>query len=333
MKALVSEAPGDYSTLRLVERPDPVPGAGQIVIDVRACAINFPDSLIIQDLYQFKPARPFSPGGEAAGVISAVGEGVTAWKSGDRVIGLSTHGGMAEKMLLDQIEVVRLPEGRSFAEGASFFFTYGTTIHAFKDRARIKPGDRVLVLGAAGGIGISGIELGKALGATVVAAVSSEAKAAVARESGADEVVIYPTNPLDRDQSKALAEQFKAASGGEGFDIVYDPVGGDYSEPAIRATAWEGRFLVVGFPAGMARIPLNLPLLKSCDICGVFWGKFRADNPRANAAHFEHLFSLWDQGLISPKVSETFPLERGGEAIARLANRSAIGKLVVTIGE
>ena len=333
MRALVSEAPGDHSTLRLVECPDPVPGPGQIVIDVRACAINFPDSLIIQDLYQFKPARPFSPGGEAAGVVSAVGEGVTAWKPGDRVIGLTLYGGMAEKMLLDEIDVVRLPESRSFAEGAAFFFTYGTTIHAFKDRARIKSGDRLLVLGAAGGIGISGIELGKALGATVVAAVSSEAKAAVARESGADAVVIYPANPLDRDQSKALAEQFKAASGGEGFDIVYDPVGGDYSEPAIRATAWEGRFLVVGFPAGIARIPLNLPLLKSCDICGVFWGKFRADNPQANAAHFEQLFSLWDQGLIAPKVSETFPLERGGEAIARLSNRSAIGKLVVTIGE
>lgn len=333
MRALVSEAPGDASTLRVIDLPDPVPGPGQLVIDVRACAVNYPDSLIIQDLYQFKPARPFSPGGEAAGVVSAVGEGVTAWKPGDRVVGLSINGGMAEKMLLDEIDVVGLPVGPSFAEGAAFFFTYGTTIYALKDRGRIKPGDKLLILGAAGGIGISGIELGKALGATVVAAVSSEEKAAVAREAGADATLIYPSGALDRDQSKALADQFKAASGGDGFDIVYDPVGGDYAEPAIRSLAWEGRFLVTGFPAGIPRIPLNLALLKSCDICGVFWGKFRADNPAANAAHFDELYRLWDQGAIAPKVSETFPLERGGEAIAKLAGRAAVGKLVVTIGE
>ena len=333
MKALASLAPGDATTLQLVDLPDPTPGPGQVVVDVRACAANFPDSLIIEDKYQFKPERPFAPGGEVAGLIAAVGEGVADWKVGDRVIGLSLHGGMAEKMRLDAIDLFRLPQERDFAEGAAFFFTYGTTIYALKDRGHIKPGDRLLVLGAAGGIGLAGVELGKALGATVVAAVSSARKAAAAREAGADDVVIYPSGSLDRDQAKALADQFKAASGGDGFDIVYDPVGGDYSEPAIRAMAWGGRFLVVGFPAGIARIPLNLPLLKSCDICGVFWGKFRKDDPDANAAHFDTLFDLWREGRIAPRVSERFPLALGGEAIASLANRTAVGKVVVTIGE
>mgnify|MGYP001765307100 CR=1 FL=1 len=200
-----------------------------------------------------------------------------------------------------------------------------------KDRGRIKPGETMLVLGAAGGVGLSAIELGKAFGARVIAAVSSEEKAAVAREAGADDVVIYARSPFDKDQSKALADQFKAACGPNGADIVYDIVGGDYSEPALRAIAWEGRFLVVGFPAGIAKLPLNLTLLKSCDVCGVFWGAFAARDPKANAAHIAELFELLKAGKISPRVSETFPLERGGEAIAKLADRQAIGKLVVTM--
>jgi NADPH:quinone reductase-like Zn-dependent oxidoreductase len=332
MKALISVNPGDASTLKLADLPNPTPGPEQVVVNVLACAVNYPDALTIEDRYQFRPPRPFAPGGEISGVIDQVGPGVTQWVSGDRVIGLTTHGGMAEKILLGENSIVRLPEGRSFEDGAAFFFTYGTAIHALKDRGRIKPGDRLLVLGAAGGIGLSGVELGKALGATVVAAVSSEAKAEAVRKAGADAVVIYPSGALDKDQSKALADELKAAAGGEGFDIVYDPVGGDYSEPAIRAMAWGGRFLVIGFPAGIASIPLNLPLLKGCDICGVFWGKFRAENPAANAAHFEELFALWADGRIAPRVSEIFPLDRGGEAIGRLASRSAIGKIVVTVG-
>ena len=192
-------------------------------------------------------------------------------------------------------------------------------------------GQTLLVLGAAGGVGLAAIELGKARGARVIAAVSSEAKAAAAREAGADEAIVYPLGPFDRDGQKALAEQFKAAVGPGGADVIYDPVGGDYAEPALRSIAWEGRYLVVGFPAGIPRLPLNLTLLKSCDVCGVFWGAFAARDPQANAAHVATLFRLWDEGKIGPRVSATYPLERGGEAIAALASRSVIGKVVVTI--
>jgi NADPH:quinone reductase-like Zn-dependent oxidoreductase len=209
--------------------------------------------------------------------------------------------------------------------------TYGTTIHGLKDRGHIKAGDTLLILGAAGGVGISGIELGKAYGARVIAAVSNEEKAAAAREAGADDVVIYGRPPFDKDESKALAEAFKAACGPNGADIVYDIVGGDYSEPAVRAIAWEGRFLVVGFPAGIARLPLNLTLLKSCDVCGVFWGAFVAREPERNAANVAELFALLKEGRINPRISARLPLERGGEAIAMLADRKAVGKVVVTM--
>jgi NADPH:quinone reductase-like Zn-dependent oxidoreductase len=333
MKALRSHAPGGSETLTLDEVETPRPGPGQVRIKVKACAINFPDALIIKDMYQFKPQRPFSPGGELAGVIEAVGEGVTQWQVGDKVIAMMGNGGLAEEVLAAAASLFPLPEGVSFETGASILMTYGTTIHGLKDRGHIKPGDTMLVLGAAGGVGLSAIELGKAFGAKVIAAVSSEDKARVAREVGADEVVVYGRGPFDKDQSKALAEQFKAACGPGGANIVYDIVGGDYSEPALRAIAWEGRFLVVGFPAGIARLPLNLTLLKSCDVCGVFWGAFAARDPKANAAHIAELFELLTAGKINPRVSEVFPLERGGEAIARLAERQAIGKLVVTMGD
>lgn len=209
--------------------------------------------------------------------------------------------------------------------------TYGTSIHALWDRGRLKAGDTLLVLGAAGGVGLAAVELGKARGARVVGAVSSEEKAQAVREAGADDVVVYPRGPLDKDGSKALADAFKSAVGPNGANVIYDPVGGDYAEPALRAIAWEGRYLVVGFPAGIPRLPLNLTLLKSCDVCGVFWGAFAARDPKANAAHVAELFDLWDAGKISPKVSATYPLDRAGDAIAALGARSAIGKLVVTL--
>ncbi|HEX4846586.1 MAG TPA: zinc-binding dehydrogenase, partial [Novosphingobium sp.] len=215
--------------------------------------------------------------------------------------------------------------------GASLLMTYGTNMHGLLDRGRLKAGETLLVLGAAGGIGLSAVELGKAYGARVVAAVSSEEKAEAAREAGADEVVIYPRAPFDKDQSKALAEMFKAACGPNGADVIYDVVGGDYSEPALRSIAWEGRFCVVGFPAGIAKLPLNLTLLKSCDVCGVFWGAWVAREPAANAAHIAKLFDLLKDGKIKPKISATFPLARGGEAITMLAERKAIGKVVVTM--
>jgi NADPH2:quinone reductase len=333
MKALRSHAAGGPETLTLDEVESPVPGAGQVRIAIKACSINFPDVLIIQDLYQFKPQRPFAPGGEAAGVVDAIGEGVTRWKVGDRVIAMLGNGGLAEQVLVDAMRLFPLPDGVSFETGASLLMTYGTNMHGLLDRGRMKAGETLLVLGAAGGIGLSAVELGKAYGARVVAAVSSEAKAAAVREAGADEVVVYPEAPLDKDQSKALAEAFKAACGPNGADVVYDVIGGDYSEPAVRAIAWEGRFCVVGFTAGIARLPLNLTLLKSCDVCGVFWGAWTAREPAANAAHIATLFDLLKAGKIKPKVSATFPLAKGGEAIAMLGSRKAIGKVVVTMGD
>ncbi|MET4595235.1 MULTISPECIES: NADPH:quinone oxidoreductase family protein [unclassified Sphingomonas] len=332
MRALLSTAPGGPETLTLSELPDPVAGRGQVVIAVKACAINFPDVLIIEDKYQFKPERPFAPGGEISGVIDAVGEGVQGWQVGDRVIAMLGHGGLCEKVIADPAKLYRLPEGRSFAEGASLILTYGTTIHALLDRGHIAAGQTLLVLGAAGGVGLAAIELGKAFGARVVAAVSSDEKAAAARNAGADETLVYARAPFDKDQSKALAEQFKAAVGKGGADVIYDPVGGDYAEPALRSIAWEGRYLVVGFPAGIPRLPLNLTLLKSCDVCGVFWGAFAARDPKANQAHIETLFALWKDGKIAPRVTEVFAFEEGGKAIAKMAARNAIGKLVVEVG-
>ncbi|HZF93958.1 MAG TPA: NADPH:quinone oxidoreductase family protein [Allosphingosinicella sp.] len=333
MKALLSHQPGGPETLRLDDLADPKPGPGQLLVRVRACAINYPDVLIIEDKYQFKPPRPFAPGGEIAGVVEAVGEGVSGWAEGDRVIAMIGHGGLAEKVLVAAPMALRLPEGRSFEEGSALILTYATSIHALLDRGRLKEGQTLLVLGAAGGVGLAAVELGKAYGARVVAAVSSEEKAEAARAAGADAVLVYPRGPFDKEASKALSQQFKDALGPGGADVVYDPVGGDYAEPALRAIAWEGRYLVVGFPAGIPRLPLNLTLLKSCDVCGVFWGAFAARDPEANAAHIETLFRLWDEGKIAPRVSAIWPLERAGEAIAHMAARKAVGKLVVTMAD
>ena len=331
MRALLSEAPGGPETLKLSDVADPVAGSAQVIVAVRACSINYPDVLIIEDKYQFKPQRPFAPGGEIAGVIDSVGEGVDGWAVGDRVIGMVGHGGLVEKVAVDAAKLYRLPEGRSFAEGSALLLTYATTIHALLDRGHLKPGQTLLVLGAAGGVGLAAIELGKAYGARVVAAVSSEEKAQAARDAGADETIVYGRAPFDKDASKALAEQFKAAGGKSGYDVIYDPVGGDYAEPALRSIGWEGRYLVVGFPAGIPRLPLNLTLLKSCDVCGVFWGAFAARDPHANAAHVETLFQLWADGKIAPRVTDSFALADGGKAIAKMSARGAIGKLVVEV--
>ncbi|MFM5929353.1 MAG: NADPH:quinone oxidoreductase family protein [Novosphingobium sp.] len=333
MKALLSHQAGGPETLVLSDVAEPTPGPGQVRIAVKACSINFPDTLIIRDLYQFKPQRPFAPGGEVAGVIDAVGEGVDDFAPGDRVLAMTLSGGIAEKVLAPATKTFVLPDAMDFETASAFVFTYGTTIHALKDRGRLASGDTLLVLGAAGGTGLSAVELGKAMGARVVAAVSSEEKAEVARQAGADAVVIYPQAPLSKDQSKALADAFKSACGGEGANVVYDAVGGDYSEPAVRATAWEGRFLVIGFPAGIARLPLNLALLKSCDICGVFWGAFTERDPQAFRDQVAELFALHADGKIGPRIGAVLPMERGGDAIALLADRKAVGKVVVRIGD
>jgi NADPH:quinone reductase-like Zn-dependent oxidoreductase len=331
MKALLSHEPGGPETLRLTDVPEPTPGPGDLLVRVRACAINFPDVLIIEDKYQLKPSRPFAPGGEIAGEVIAVGQGVDGWSEGDRLIAALGFGGLAEQVIVPVERAIRLPAERSFEQGSALLMTYATAIHALVDRGRLLAGQSLLVLGAAGGVGLAAVEIGKALGARVVAAASSPEKAEAAGEAGADLALVYPRGPFDRDGQKALATLFKDAVGPGGADVILDPVGGDYTEPALRSIGWEGRFLVVGFPAGIAKLPLNLTLLKSCDVCGVFWGAFAARDPQANAAHVEQLFRWWDEGRIAPKISATYPLERAGEAIAALRDRKAVGKLVVTL--
>ena len=328
IRALLSHGPGGPETLRLDELPDPTPGPGEVLVRVRACAINYPDVLIIEDKYQLKPPRPFAPGSEIAGEVIAAGDGVSGWSPGDRLIAATGFGGLVEKIAIPASRAIPLPADRSFEEGSALLLTYATAIHALVDRGRLQAGQTLLVLGAAGGVGIAAVEIGKALGARVIAAVSSEEKAKAALDAGADATIIYPAGELD---PKALSQSFKDGVGPEGAHVILDPVGGAYSEAALRSIAWEGRFLVVGFPAGIARLPLNLTLLKSCDVCGVFWGAFVAHDPDRNAAHVAQLFRWWAEGKIAPKISATFPLERGGDAIAALRDRKAIGKLVVTI--
>ena len=328
MKALLSHSPGGPETLRIEEIPDPSPGPGELLVRVRACAINYPDVLIIEDKYQLKPPRPFAPGSEIAGEVEALGEGVEGWAAGDRLIAATGYGGLVEKVVIPTDRAIPLPQERSFVEGSALLLTYATSIHALVDRGGLTAGQTLLVLGAAGGVGIAAVEIGKALGARVVAAASSDEKAQAARDAGADETAVYPAGDAD---PKTLSQLFKDAVGPAGADVILDPVGGDYSEAALRSIAWQGRFLVVGFPAGIARLPLNLTLLKSCDVCGVFWGGFVARDPKANAAHVEQLFRWWAEGRIRPRISETYPLERAREAIAALRDRKAIGKLVVEI--
>jgi NADPH2:quinone reductase len=289
--------------------------------------------LIIKDMYQFKPERPFAPGGEVAGVVKAVGAGVETLKVGDRVIGSAGWGGMAEEIVLSAQRVRTIPDAMPFDEAAAFLMTYGTSHYALKDRAYLKPGESLLVLGAAGGVGVAAVELGKAMGAKVIAAVSTPEKAAFAKSCGADETVIYPEKLSEDDKAgvKALGEAFKQ-SGGGGVDVVYDAVGGAYAEPALRAMNWDGRFLVIGFPAGIPKVPLNLTLLKSCQIVGVFWGAFTAREPQAHEANVADLYRLYAEGKIRPRISGRYPLERGAEAIRHLADRKAQGKVVVTVG-
>ena len=331
MKALLSKAVGGPDTLVLDELPSPEARAGQAVITVKACGVNYPDVLIIEDLYQFKPARPFAPGGEVSGVVKSLGEGVTHLKVGQRVLGNTGWGGMAEEMALDAARLIPIPDAMPFDTAAAFIMTYGTSYYGLKDRGFLKPGQTLLVLGAAGGVGLAAVELGKAMGAKVIAAASSQEKVALAIKHGADAGVVYPMGPFDKDGTKALANQFKEACGEGGANVIYDGVGGDYAEAAIRCMAWEGRFLVIGFPAGIPRIPLNLALLKGCDIVGVFWGSAVTRDPKAHAQNVKELLDLYAAGKIKPFVSEHFPLAKAGDAIKHLASRKAMGKVVVTM--
>jgi NADPH2:quinone reductase len=332
MKALISREPGGPQTLVLQDMPDPVPGPGQVRVAVRACGVNYPDLLIIQDLYQIKPPRPFAPGSECAGVVDALGAGVANVAVGDRVLLAPVRGGMSELVVGDARNCWKIPDSMPFDEAACLVMTYGTSYHALKDRAALKAGETLLVLGAAGGVGLAAVELGKSMGARVIAAASSEEKLALAEEVGAESGVLYPVGPLDKADAKALTERFKAACGNDGAHVIYDAIGGDYSEAALRSIAWNGRFLVVGFPAGIPKIPLNLPLLKNCQIVGVFWGDSVARRPQQHAQNMSELLELYTEGRIRPMVTERFPLARGGEAIARLGARVTRGKLAVIIG-
>lgn len=324
MKAVLCTEFGPPESLTLQEVDDPRPGEGQVVIDVHACSVNFPDLLMIQDMYQFKPPMPFSPGAEVSGVIRSVGDGVSNVEPGDRVFASTGHGGLAEQVLADARSVVPLPDGLDMKRAAAFLYAYGTSHYALTDRARLQPGESLLVLGAAGGVGLAAVELGAAMGAHVIAAASTDEKLAVCREHGATGTINYSTEDL-----KARTREL---TGGAGADVIYDAVGGPYSEPALRATAWEGRFLVIGFAAGdIPKLPLNLPLLKGCSVVGVFWGSFVGREPERHQQNVAELTKWWQEGRISPYISATFSLERSSEAIRQLADRKATGKVVVEV--
>jgi NADPH2:quinone reductase len=332
MKAALCTHYGPPEEMELREVPSPMPGSGQVLISVKACGVNFPDALMIQDKYQFKPALPFSPGGEVAGVIKSVGDGVTHVKPGDRVCVSIGNGGMAEEALADARRCMIVPDNVGFDVASSFMITYGTTWHALKDRAALKKGENLVVLGAAGGVGTSAIEIGKAMGARVIAGASSQEKVDLAKSLGADDGFVYPSVPLNRDQQKQFSEDIKRLTGGQGADVLYDPVGDDYAEPGLRAMNWNGRYLVIGFAAGqIPKVPLNLTLLKGCQIVGVFWGAFAARDPKYAAESLQEVLHMISQGKLKPLVSEHIPLAKAGEAIRLLMDRKAKGKVVVTV--
>lgn len=331
MRAVLSKAPGGPESLVVEEVMDPTPGPGEVVIEVKAVGVNYPDALIIADKYQFKPERPFAPGAEVAGVVDAVGEGVKGVFRGDRVVAVPGWGGMVERLKVKAETLIPIPDGMDYETAAAFIMTYGTSYYALKDRAQLQPGETLLVLGAAGGVGAAAVELGKAMGARVVAAASTNDKVEFALELGADNGLIYPSGPMDKAAQKALSGEFKLSTGRDGADVVFDGVGGDYAEPALRAMDWNGRYLVVGFPAGIPSLPLNLTLLKSVSVVGVFWGAAVARDPKAHAANMAELMQLYAEDKIKPRVSRTFPLERAHEAIQALSDRSAMGKIVVKV--
>ena len=322
MKALICHAFGPIDQLRVEDVPDLVPGPGEVVLRVRAAGVNFPDALIVQNLYQFKPTPPFSPGGESAGEVLAVGEGVTRFKVGDAAIALTIWGGFAEQVRVREDQLFALPEGMPDEVAGALLLTYGTCLHALRDRANVQAGQTVLVLGAAGGIGTATIELAKAMGARVIAAASTADKLDLCRRLGADECINY------REQN--LRDELKRLTGGQGVDVVMDPVGGDLAEQALRSMAWRGRYLVVGFTDGqIPRLPLNLVLLKGCAIVGVFWGDFIRREPAAAAQDLHDLVAMYRDKRIHPLISGRYSLQDAPQAIAALAERRAQGKLIV----
>jgi len=324
MKAVVCEKYGPPDSLVVKDLPSPRAGKGEVVVSMKAASINFPDVLIIENKYQFKPPLPFSPGSELAGVVKEVGEGVSEWKPGDRILAFTTYGAFAEDVKVDATRLARLPAKMSFEEGAAFVLTYGTSDHALRDRAALASGETLLVLGASGGVGLAAIQIGKALGARVIACASSEEKLAVCREHGADATINYA--------SEDLRERIKVLTEGRGPDVVYDPVGGPYTELAFRSIAWRGRLLVVGFAAGeIPKLPLNLALLKGASVVGVFWGDFGKREPKEFAQSLRQIAAWYEQGKVKPHVSQTFPLARAAEALKLMAARKVKGKVVLTV--
>jgi len=322
MKAIVCKAWGLPDTLVVEELPDVAPGPGQVAIDIHAAGVNFPDVLIIQNKYQFKPELPFTPGSELAGVVRAVGEGVTHVKTGDKVLAFVSLGAFAQQIVVPAPIVMPMPPGLDFDTAAAFTLTYGTSHHAVVDRAQLKAGETMLVLGAAGGVGLAAIEIGKALGARVIAAASSDEKLAVCTEHGADTTINYSTEDL--------REAIKAATGGKGPDVIYDPVGGVYAEPAFRSIAWRGRYLVIGFANGeIPKLPLNLPLLKGASLVGVFWGEFAKREPKANLAAMRELMGWMAEGKIRPHISGRYALADTPQALKDMAARKVTGKVVI----
>ena len=332
MKALQCVELGMPDKLQINEVPDPDLQPGHVIIDNKAGSVNFPDVLMIQGLYQFQPELPFTPGGESSGIISAVGDGVKDLKIGDRVFAMTGIGAFAEKIIVPSTAVVKIPDSMTFETAAALPMTYGTSIYALKQRAELMEGETLLVLGAAGGVGLASVELGKAMGAKVIAAASTQDKIDLCKNHGADKAFIYPSGQLDKNQQKELSSKIKELTGGVGANVIYDPIGDSYSEPCIRATAWDGRYLVIGFAAGeIPRVPTNLALLKGMKIVGVFWGAWVGMFPEENRKNFEELFKLHSEGKINPEISDSFSFYDSALAIAHLKDRKAKGKVIIKI--
>ncbi len=324
MKAILCREFGTPERLEYADVEPLTPGAGQIVLSVKACAVNFPDTLIIQGKYQYQPSMPFSPGTDVAGVVKSVGAGVETLRPGARVFGLVMHGGYAEEVIMPAAAATLIPDEIDFVTAAAFQLTYGTAYHALVDRARIQPGETLLVLGAAGGVGLAAVEVGKTLGARVIAAASSPEKLAACREAGADEVIDYSV--------ENLRERLKTLGGDTGVNVAFDPVGGSFTEPALRSMAWGGRYLVIGFTSGdIPRIPLNLPLLKVCALVGVFYGSLLAHDPALARTNQRELVAWLREGRIKPRVSATYPLRDAALALNDITARRAVGKIVLVM--
>ena len=324
MKAVLCKSFGPAENLVLEEVASPEPKKNEILLDVHAAGVNFPDTLIIEGKYQFKPPFPFSPGGEAAGVVAKKKKKITHVQPGDRVMALTGWGSFAEQVVVPAYNVMQIPKGMDFNSAAAFGMTYGTSMHALKDRGNLQPGETLLVLGASGGVGLAAVEIGKAMGAKVIAAASSAEKLAVAKAAGADELINYT--------EASLKDEVKRLTGGQGVDVIYDPVGGDLFDQAIRSIAWNGRLLVVGFASGrIPELPVNLTLLKGAAVVGVFWGSFAQRQPQDNLANFQQLFAWHAEGKLKPLVSQVFPLDQAAAAINALGQRKAVGKVVVQV--